>query len=482
MSLLPVFLKLAGRRCLLVGAGNVALGKIGSLLNTGLDLTVVAPQALPAIRQLAAEGKLRLLERAFAPSDLSDLDGCFLAIAATDSNEVNSAVYRAAGERNIPCNSVDDIPNCDFFFGSVVSRGDLQVAISTSGKSPSFAQRLRREIDEQLPQELGLWLEQVGEVRREVLSTHSDPEERKLLLHQLAQMPVCDSSDCPARRLAATPEPQMFEQDDENTVYGLSGFSEPLDLSEPLELNALQPETETVYLVGAGPGDPDLLTLKAHRLIQTADVILHDDLVPQAILDPASPSALVVNVGKRCGVKTISQDEINAMMIEHACAGRSVVRLKGGDPLLFGRAAEELAVLAKAGVPAKIVPGISAGFAAAAAVGCSLTDRGTASSVSFSTGHHAAPHDRGTPPLDPHSTRIVYMPGRDLAPLAAEWLAHGLPPELPCAIVSQAAQPGQSVQVTTLAKLGSTEPVVAPSLVIAGWTVGKTPRAPDAPQ
>jgi uroporphyrin-III C-methyltransferase len=272
----------------------------------------------------------------------------------------------------------------------------------------------------------------------------------------------------------------MFEQDDENTVYGpsgLSGLSEPSDL---FGMNEQAQATETVYLVGAGPGDPDLLTLKAHRLIQTADVILHDDLVPQAILDPASPSALVVNVGKRCGVKNITQDEINTLMIEHARAGRSVVRLKSGDPLLFGRAAEELAALAGAGVPCKIVPGITAAFAAAAAVGCSLTDRGSASSVSFSTGHHADTHDREAPPLDPHSTRIVYMPGRDLAPLATEWLSHGLPPELPCAVVSQAAQPGQSVQVTTLAALGETEPVAAPSLVIAGWTVGKTARASEA--
>jgi uroporphyrin-III C-methyltransferase len=468
MSLLPVFLKLAGRRCLLVGAGNVALGKIGSLLATGLDLTVVAPQALPAISQFAAEGKLCWIERAFAPADL---DGCFLVIAATDSNEVNSAVYQAALARNIPCNSVDDIPNCDFFFGSVVSRGPLQVAISTSGHSPAFAQRLRHEIDEQLPEDIGPWLAQVGELRREVLATHPAGEERKLLLHQLAHMPVCDADDCPARRLAAAPEPQLFEPDDENTVYGLS---EPFDLAEPFEQDDLHPATETVYLVGAGPGDPDLLTLKAHRLIQTADVILHDDLVPQAILDPASPSALVVNVGKRCGIKTITQEEINALMIEHARAGRCVVRLKSGDPLLFGRAAEELAALAEAAVPVKIVPGITAAFAAAAAVGCSLTDRGSASSVSFSTGHHAASHDREALPLDPHSTRIVYMPGRDLAPLAADWLSHGLPPQLPCAIVSQAAQPGQTVQVTTLAQLGSTEPVAAPSLVIAGWTVART--------
>jgi siroheme synthase-like protein len=189
MSLLPIFLKLDGRRCLLVGAGNVALDKLNSLLKTGLQLRVVAPHAKSEIRQLALEQKLEWLQRTFEPSDL---DGCLLVIAATYSAQVNRAVYRAAIERNIFCNSVDDIPNCDFFFGSVVSRGDLQIAISTAGESPAFAQRLRREIDEQLPNDLGPWLENLGKLRREVLATHPAGEDRKLLLHQLAQRQLCD--------------------------------------------------------------------------------------------------------------------------------------------------------------------------------------------------------------------------------------------------------------------------------------------------
>ena len=196
MSLLPIFLKLEGRRCLLVGAGNVALDKIGSLLKTGLRLRVVAPEARPEVRQLALEGKLEWIERRF---ETADLDGNFLVITATDSHEVNNAVYREAVERNILCNSVDDIPNCDFFFGSVVSRGDLQIAISTAGESPAFAQRLRREIDEQLPQDVGPWLASVGQLRRDVLATHPAGEARKLLLHQLAQRQVCaprPSRDC----------------------------------------------------------------------------------------------------------------------------------------------------------------------------------------------------------------------------------------------------------------------------------------------
>ena len=193
MSLLPIFLKLDGRRCLLVGAGNVALDKIGSLLKTGLQLRVVAPDALPEVRQLAAEGKIEWIERRF---ELSDLDGNLLVIAATDSPEVNAAVYRGAVERGILCNSVDDIPNCDFFFGSVVRRGDLQLAISTAGESPAFAQHLRREIDKLLPDDLGPWLENLGQLRREILKTHPRSEDRKLLLHQLAQRPVFFRTHC----------------------------------------------------------------------------------------------------------------------------------------------------------------------------------------------------------------------------------------------------------------------------------------------
>jgi len=201
MTLLPIFLNLDSRPVLLVGAGTVALEKIGSLLRTGARLRVVAPQARVEIRQLAADGKIQWARKEFAPADL---DGNFIVIAATNLPEVNAAVYRAALERGIPCNSVDDIPNCDFFFGSVVSRGDLQIAISTGGKSPAVAQRLRREIDEQLPKDLGAWLGKLGELRREVLAAHPRGEERRLLLHRLAQREICDSALCATKLLART--------------------------------------------------------------------------------------------------------------------------------------------------------------------------------------------------------------------------------------------------------------------------------------
>ncbi len=237
-----------------------------------------------------------------------------------------------------------------------------------------------------------------------------------------------------------------------------------------------------VYLVGAGPGDPDLLTIKAMRLIQRADVVLHDDLVPQAVLDHASQHAEVVNVGKRCGLKNITQEEINALMIKHASAGRSVVRLKSGDPLIFGRAAEEIASLSEAGVAFEIVPGITAAFAAAAAIQCSLTDRNSASNITFSTGHHAQSHNQSQLPAIEDATRVVYMPGRDLTLLAAQWLDEGLPGDFPCVLVSRAAQPDQGVICTTLGSLGEAPPALAPSLLIAGWAVRDVAAAAIAVQ
>lgn len=439
MTMLPIFLKLDNRHCLLVGAGSIALEKIGSLLATGLRLHIVAPEANTQIQQMASDGAVEWIQKAWEPSDL---DGMFLVIAATNDPAVNQAVYHAATEKRVLCNSVDDVPNCDFYFGSVVSRGDLQIAISTAGQSPAVAQRLRREIDQQLPQDIGPWLESLGSLRREVLATHPRGEARKSLLHQLAQRQICDSDACPSRQLARAPLPQP------STVA-----------------------RGTVSLVGAGPGDPELLTLKALRAIQKADVILHDDLVPPAILSVASTHAEIVNVGKRCGSKNITQEEINALMIRHARNKQTVVRLKSGDPLVFGRAAEEIDELNAAGIPFEIVPGITAAFAAAAALGRSLTDRRCASSVVFSAGQHAQSHNNAPLPQIEDATRVVYMPGRDLALLAEQWLLEGLPADFPCAVISHAAQPAQQVHYTTLDSLALLPQVTAPSLLIAGWCV-----------
>ena len=427
MTLLPIFVKLDGRPGLLVGAGNVALEKLHSLLPTGLRIRVIAPEAKDEFRVLAAEGRIQWTQRAFEPGDL---DGNFIVIAATNDPEVNATVHREADRRGILTNSVDDPPHCDFYFGSIVRRGDLQVAISTAGESPAVAQQLKHEIDAQLPDDLGSWLKEIGQLRRDILATHPPGEDRKALLHRIA------------RRQMLTHSPQDSDDDQGK-----------------------------VYLVGAGPGDPDLLTLKALRLIRAANVILHDDLVTSEILALANPNAEIVNVGKRCGTKSITQEEINALMTEQASAGRSVVRLKSGDPLIFGRAAEEMAALKEADISFEVVPGITAAFAAAAAIPCSLTDRNGASNVVFSTGHHAQSHNEASIPELEDATRVVYMPGRDLTLLALQWLGEGLPPDFPCAIVSHAAQSGQQVQRTTLGELDNARPTLSPSLLIAGWTL-----------
>ena len=231
-------------------------------------------------------------------------------------------------------------------------------------------------------------------------------------------------------------------------------------------------EKGTVYLVGAGPGDPELLTLKALRLLESADVILHDDLVPEAILALAHRHALITSVGKRCGRPRVTQAGIHALMIDSARAGQSVVRLKSGDPLVFGRAGEELAALRMAKVPHEIVPGVTAAFAAGAALQISLTDRSVASKLIFCTGHHAADKADDTPiwsgPLPQDATLLIYMPGRDLGRVQRELMQAGLPSETACCAISHAATPQQTQTSSRLHHLAGLVCGPAPLLIAVG--------------
>jgi uroporphyrin-III C-methyltransferase/precorrin-2 dehydrogenase/sirohydrochlorin ferrochelatase len=432
MTLFPLFVKLAGRPCLVVGAGTIGESKIASLLAADANVRVVSPSATDRVRAWAAAERLTWVEKRFEPHDL---DGMFLVVAAVPAGELTDTIFQEARERGILCNAVDDPEHCDFYYPAVVQRGDLQIAISTAGRSPALAQRIRKELEQQFGADYEPWLRHLGLAREALFADSMDSEARKRQLHELASGEGYESY----RAKTLTPKAQSQQ----------SG---------------------TVYLVGAGPGDPELLTLKALRLLGIADIVLHDDLVSAEVLELVSPNARVLNVGKRHGEQHISQDDINTMLVAHARAGRTVVRLKGGDVSIFGRANEELDALRAAGVVCEIVPGVTAMSGAAAAAGVSLTDRRTTSAVVLVTAQtckgNARPDWRAIARLG--ATMAVYMPGHRYDVIANELLAAGLDERTPCHIVSRATLPGQTDVETTVGGLASQERLPAPAVLIIG--------------
>ena len=429
MSLFPIFVKLAGRPVLLVGAGPVGESKIAGLLAAGAVVTVVAPDATPEIRKLAEDGKIFWHQR---PFDSRDLDGMTLVVAAVPK-EVAGLIYEEAQIRGVLVNSVDDPDNCDFYYPSIVNRGDFQIAISTAGHSPALAQRIRIELEQQFGPEYAQWTQQLGAARSELFATDMDPEERKRKLHEMARL-----------------RPEGFG--------GLAGAG-------------------MVYLVGAGPGDPELLTLKALRILRDADVVLHDDLLTPDILALIPPTARVEAVGKRHNERQVTQQEINRRMCEYAADGQTVVRLKGGDGAIFGRASEEMDALRAADISFAIVPGVTAASAAAAAAGVSLTDRRLGSALVFLTAQRC----KGNPPpnwkaiADLGATTAIYMPGGHEDDLARQLLDAGLAPDTPCVLVASASRPSERVVETTLAGVRAHERLPAPAILL----IGTSPKKPS---
>jgi uroporphyrin-III C-methyltransferase/precorrin-2 dehydrogenase/sirohydrochlorin ferrochelatase len=422
MSLFPIFVKLEGRPVLLVGAGPVGESKIGGLLSSGAVVTVVAPTATPAIQQLAEDGKIFWHQREFDPRDL---DGVTLAIAAVPQH-VAGLIYEEAQLRNVLVNSVDDPDNCDFYYPSVVNRGDFQIAISTAGHSPALAQRIRIELEQQFGPEYAEWVQQLGNARRDLFGTDMDPEVRKQKLHELARI-----------------RPQGFG--------GQAG-------------------TGMVYLVGAGPGDPELLTLKALRILKQADVVLHDDLLTPDILALIPSTTRIESVGKRHNERQVTQQEINRRLCEYGAAGQTVVRLKGGDGAIFGRASEEMDALRAAGISFAIVPGVTAASGAAAAAGVSLTDRRTGSALVFLTAQRC----KGNPPpnwkaiAELGGTTAIYMPGGHEDDLARQLLESGVAADTACVVVASASRPDEQVVDTTLGELPGLPKLPAPAILLIG--------------
>lgn len=438
MSLFPIFVKLQGRTVVVVGGGNIAAGKIPGLLQAQARVRVIAPQINPQVSAWVNTGEIQWSATEFAPADAR---GAALVIAATSIPAVNAAVFQAAEAAGILCNAVDDIANCHFYYGSIVQRGDLQIAISTNGKSPALAQRLRKELEQLYPAEYAAWLDSLGDAR-EKLRASSDPkenfEENKAILHRLAN-------------------PEMFSR----FVRSQARESAPTKSGHRA--------SGTVYLVGAGPGDPELLTVKATRLLAAADIVLYDSLVSAEILALISPRAEIVDVGKRAGRKLLTQDEINSLLVSYAESRTTVVRLKGGDPSMFGRAGEELEALRRANIPYEVVPGISAALGAAAAAGISLTDRRVASQVLFSTFSRSPEHGQlKWSQLTADTTLVLYMPGSDYSEVAERLQNSGLPTDLPCVIVSRATHAEQQVRWSTVGSLSAEEKLPAPALFIVG--------------
>jgi uroporphyrin-III C-methyltransferase/precorrin-2 dehydrogenase/sirohydrochlorin ferrochelatase len=401
------------------------------LLRCGGAVRVIAPKVTPGIRDAASAGQIAWKQRSFLPSDLADV---FLVVAATNSPELHEMIFQQARQQGILCNAVDEPDRCDFYYPAVVRRGALQLAISTSGHSPFLAQRLRLELEEQFGPEYGPWLEEIGRQRRDLFGSGILPESRRAILEELS-----------SRR--------AFENFQAGKNY------------------AGEENRGKVYFVGAGPGNPDLLTRKAWNVLRSADVVLHDALVSAEILSLAPASAILCDVGKRCGAKSITQEEIHALLIGHASAARVVVRLQGGDPLIFGRAGEEISALRGAGIDFEVIPGVTAASAAAASAEISLTDRRFASKLIFLSAHRREGEFERDLKSFPRAgaTLVIYMPGRDYERVARALRdVVGLAEETPCLIVSQASAPQESIFRADLASLGSAPALPAPALLIVG--------------
>ena len=446
----PVFFDLTGRQVLVVGAGEVALRKVSLLERTGALITVVAPKIAPELMERAAAGRLKLAIREFVPEDL---DGACLVIVATSHRALNRWIAKQSDARSIPVNVVDDLAASRFIVPAIIDRDPVLVAISTGGSAPVLARRLRERLEAFIPKrcgELALWLR---ELRKTTLKRLRDTQERRRFFEAVVDGPAAGRFIAGDQRGARRIAQQLLAR-----------------------TSASPRAAGEVTLVGAGPGDPELLTLKALRALQDADVILHDRLVSRDVLDLARRDATLICVGKSAGGGGATQPEINDSLISHAREGKRVVRLKGGDPFIFGRGGEELEALARAGIHFSVIPGITAAVGSAAYAGIPLTHRDFAHSVSFVTGHGDA---RSQEPdwralAMPGTTAVFYMGLARLAHIVEQLLACGAPPARPAAIIVQGTTAQQRVITATLGTIrdvAATAQLVSPALLIVGEVV-----------
>jgi uroporphyrin-III C-methyltransferase/precorrin-2 dehydrogenase/sirohydrochlorin ferrochelatase len=448
MNYFPVFFDLAKQKVLVVGGGEVAARKVALLERTGASITVVAPQILPYLRERAAAGVIQLAVREFVPADL---DGARLVIVATSRRAVNRWIAQLSESRAIPVNVVDDREASRFIVPAIVDRDPVLVAVSTGGASPVLARRLRERLESLVPNKIGEFAAWLQALRRPAQRRLRDTDARRRFFEQLVDGPAAArfvaGDKQGARRIA-------------NQL--LAAASAPTAAGE-------------VTLVGAGPGDPELLTLKALRALQDADLILHDRLVPQAVLDLARRDAARICVGKAAGSIGSTQAEINDMLVAHARQGKRVVRLKGGDPFIFGRGGEELEALARAGISFSVVPGVTAAAGCAAYSGIPLTHRDYAHSVTFVAAHTGDGREPDWRALaTPATTAVFYMGLARVRHIADKLMEHGASPSLAAGIIAQGTLPNQRVITATLATIGDVAAranIESPALLVVGDVV-----------
>lgn len=442
----PIFMRLRGQRVLVVGGGEVALRKIRLLLTSGAVIQIVAQVLCAELTELRDGGKLVVLGSEFTAGQI---DGCRLVVAATDNLEVNRAVAAAADARGIPVNVVDNPDLSSFISPSIINREPVQIAVSSSGAAPVLARRLREKLETMLPKRYGDVAGFMGRMRERVRKIEPQAARRNIW-------------------------EQFLDGVGAERIYAGDETGAERELQRIIDGKPIRGE---VYLVGAGPGDPDLLTFRALRLMQQADVVLYDRLVSPAIMDLVRRDAERIFVGKQRNRHTVPQEEINTELARLALEGKRVLRLKGGDPFIFGRGGEEIQTLAAQSVPFQVVPGVTAASGCAAYAGIPLTHRDYAQACVFVTGHARAD---GTLTLNwdmlarRGQTVAIYMGLSTLSHLCAQLIAHGLPSDWPAALIEEGTSPSQRVIAATLGDLPkqvTAAGVSGPSMLIVGEVV-----------
>src|SRR5450830_775445 len=455
LARLPVFLALEGKRAVLAGASQAAAWKAELLSAAGARVDVYADEPSDEMLLVAGDpprGEIVVHRRGWTAEDLP---GAAVAIGAFDDDDGASAFANAARAAGVPVNVIDKPAFCDFAFGAIVNRSPLVIGISTDGAAPVFAQAIRAKLEALLPKGFASWASAAARWRSAVKASGLSFSGRRKFWQVFTAHAV------------SNPESEPTENDFERFIAEVKGLGTAL-------------ENGSVALVGAGPGDPELLTLRAVRALQSADVILFDDLVSRDVLDFARREARKMLVGKTGFGPSCKQDDINALMVSLAKQGKRVVRLKGGDPLIFGRAGEEIAACKTANIAVDIVPGITAAQGAASRLGIPLTDRKHARRLQYVTGHGkdgTLPKDLDWQSLaDPATTTAIYMPTRTLAALVAKATAEGLDPKTPALAIARATRPDQAVVAGPIGELAERLAQAAlpgPVLVMLGRIIGE---------